>query len=323
MRQTKCDNCKKMEDLSIEKQDITDSAISVVKTVQRLSFSRQFKQRNFTVNHLVDIWRGSRCQKVVNSGWDTDPLYGKASHLTALEANRIVKKLILEGFLWEELVVNKDCGASAYVKMGPKAQKLLSGEAGRILHQVQVKKTSQERCEARLDEADSKLLQIQEECLETLKQVVLAAAQSCQEDRVISGVHEVIPVQCLREISAGLPVSLTALSRVEHMTGHRMKHYQDVILSVTTEFQRKKLDHLAAQLQARTEDQDDDDFVPSLQVESTDGWLGKNKTAGRKVGGGKSKYFKNSNSGWKKEGEEGEVRRGRGRVKLYRLNYKV
>lgn len=45
--------------------------------------------------------------------------------------------------------------------------------------------------QARLEEADSRLVEIQEECLDTLKKVVLAAAQSCQEDRVISGVHEV------------------------------------------------------------------------------------------------------------------------------------
>ena len=76
----------------------------------------------------MDIWRGSKNQKIVTTGWNSDPLYGKASHLKALEANRIIKMLILEGFLWEELVVNKDCGASAYVKLGPRAQKLLSGK---------------------------------------------------------------------------------------------------------------------------------------------------------------------------------------------------
>ena len=170
MKLAKCDNCKRMEDSSIEKQDVTDSAIAILQAVRRLSNSRQFKQRNFTLNHMVDIWRGkcyvvssfysssyvlyllflptgSKCQKVVQCQWDSDPLYGKATHLTALEANRIIKKLILEGFLWEELVVNKDCGASAYLKLGPKSTKLLSGEAGRIFHQVQVKKSSQERSE--------------------------------------------------------------------------------------------------------------------------------------------------------------------------------
>ena len=75
----------------------------------------------------MDIWRGSKCQKVVSTGWTSDPLYGKGSYLSALEANRIIKMLILERYLWEELVVNKDCGASAYVKIGPKGKLLLSG----------------------------------------------------------------------------------------------------------------------------------------------------------------------------------------------------
>ena len=75
----------------------------------------------------MDIWRGSKSQKVLSTGWNSDPLYGKASHLSALEANRIIKMLILEQYLWEELVVNKDCGASAYVRIGPKGTKLLSG----------------------------------------------------------------------------------------------------------------------------------------------------------------------------------------------------
>ena len=80
------------------------------------------------MNHLVDIWRGSRCKRMITSGLDKDPLHGKGAHMTAVEANRIIKKLILEGYLWEELFVNKDCGASAYVKLGPKAKKLLSGK---------------------------------------------------------------------------------------------------------------------------------------------------------------------------------------------------
>ena len=48
----------------------------------------------------------------------------------------MLRKLILEGYLWEELVVNKEYGASAYVKPGCKAGDLLSGKGGRIFHQV-------------------------------------------------------------------------------------------------------------------------------------------------------------------------------------------
>ena len=78
------------------------------------------------------------------------------------------------------------------------------------------------------------------------------------------------------------------------MTGHRMKHYQEVILSVTKEFQKKRLDHLASQVQARQEEMDDDDFAPSSVAagpRGSDGWLGRNQGA-RSGGGGRSAYFK-------------------------------
>ena len=95
--------------------DITDTARTIVIAVTRLAGSGKWSQRNFPLNHLVDIWRGSKASKIISSGWDKDSFYGKGSQHTSLEANRIIKKLILEGYLWEELVVTKDCGACAYV----------------------------------------------------------------------------------------------------------------------------------------------------------------------------------------------------------------
>ena len=55
----------------------------------------------------------------------------------------------------------------------------------------------------------------------------------------ISGVNEVIPLQCLREISRDLPVSTASLARIEY----RVRNYQQLILGVTKEFQ--KLEHLS------------------------------------------------------------------------------
>jgi len=293
MRNTKCDNCQLMEQSSIEKIDITDISRTVIIAVQRLSQSSRFNQRNFTLNHLVDIWRGGKAAKIINSGWDKDPLYGKGSSHTVIEANRMLRKLILEGYLWEELVVNKECGASAYVKVGTKAGDLLGGRAGRIFHQVQVKKSAGERAEARMEETDTKVAEIQEECFSQLKQVVLVAAKDLNHGQHISGVNEVIPLQCLREISRDLPVSAASLARIEHMTDYRVRNYQQVILGVTKEFHKQKLEHLASQTLARQ--MENEDFTPSSQA---DGWVG--KSSKRVGGGGKSAYFNQKKSwGWK------------------------
>ena len=245
----------------------------------------------------------------MDCGWDRDSLYGKGSHHSAPEANRIIRMLILEGFLWEEIVVNKDCGACAYVKPGPKHQALMSGQAGQIFHTRQVKRSSQERADT-LETLDPAIQEIQEECLEQLKHVVLATAQGLQ-DTMISGVNEVIPIACLREITASLPTTAAALGRVEHMTRHRMTNYQEVILSVTKEFHQKKMDHLACQAVARGGG-DEEDFAPSSQMD-TGGWMGRGNTGARgggakRGGGGKSAYFNKGKSwGWKGGGKKKEA----------------
>ncbi len=308
MRNTRCDNCTMREEASIERVDITETAKAVAQAVFRLSNSGKWNAKNFTLNHLVDIWRGSKAAKVMTCGWDKDNLYGKGSHHSAPEANRIIRMLILEGFLWEEIVVNKDCGACAYVKPGPKHHALMSGQAGQIYHTRQVKKSSQDRAET-LETLDPAVQEIQEECLEQLKQVVLATAQGLQ-DTMISGVNEVIPIACLREISTSLPTTAAALGRVEHMTRHRMTSYQEVILCLTKEYHQKKMDHLACQVVARG-GEDEDDFAPSSQMDSG-GWMGRGKTASRGGakrggGGGKSAYFNKGKSwGWKGGGKKKE-----------------
>ena len=121
------------------------------------------------------------------------------------------------------------------------------------MHSKEVKRTNQERQEV-VECLDPRIQEIQDECLEQLKQVVLATAQTLQ-DTMITGVNEVIPIACLRDISSTLPISPAALGRIEHMTGYRMKNYQDIILSVTREYQKLKLDHLATQASAGRLDQ--------------------------------------------------------------------
>jgi hypothetical protein len=44
--------------------DITETVKQLVLAVQRLCQRANFTQRNFTVNHLVEIWRGMKSQKV-------------------------------------------------------------------------------------------------------------------------------------------------------------------------------------------------------------------------------------------------------------------
>ena len=59
-----CDNCVRATKCNLEHQDITELAREIVMAVQRLNAKQKWDQKNFTINHLVDIWRGAKNAKV-------------------------------------------------------------------------------------------------------------------------------------------------------------------------------------------------------------------------------------------------------------------
>ena len=72
-----CDTCQKGKP---EMKDVSEFARQLVATAARLAMRTKYTEKNFTVNHLVDILRGSKNKKILSSGWDKDPAYdsGKA-----------------------------------------------------------------------------------------------------------------------------------------------------------------------------------------------------------------------------------------------------
>ena len=143
-----CDNCIAVASNRVEKTDITDIANLIVRAVNRLNMSSRYVQRNFTVKHLVEIWRGATNAKIRECSYNTDPLYGKGSKYSCNEANRIIMRLVLDGFLWEELKIKGNGnGASAYLRLGPKARDLFAGNVDPIIHVNMVKKTAEIRAE--------------------------------------------------------------------------------------------------------------------------------------------------------------------------------
>ena len=55
--------------------DISDFARQLVEMVTRLSNRGKKFERNFTLNHLVDILRGSKAKTIKDRFWDKDTFY--------------------------------------------------------------------------------------------------------------------------------------------------------------------------------------------------------------------------------------------------------
>uniref|UniRef100_A0A2K5J1F0 DNA 3'-5' helicase n=1 Tax=Colobus angolensis palliatus TaxID=336983 RepID=A0A2K5J1F0_COLAP len=109
-------------------RDVTDDVKSIIRFVQEHSSSqgtRNIKHvgpsGRFTMNMLVDIFLGSKSAKI-QSG-----IFGKGSAYSRHNAERLFKKLILDKILDEDLYINANDQAIAYVMLGNKAQTVLNG----------------------------------------------------------------------------------------------------------------------------------------------------------------------------------------------------
>jgi len=308
MKGMTCDNCERRESGEMENRDITDISMTLVSAVQRME---RGQANRFTLLQFVDVWRGGKTAKTLDSGWDKDPLYGKGK-VAVDEASRIVRKLISDGFLREEMVVAMGRKAIAYIKSGDRAHELLRGGT-KVVMMVDVGSKSSGALGMgdmeTLAAEDIRLKEIEEQCLEELKEVVLVAGQSFNPEAHFMGVNEVIQIEALKIMAKKLPISKEELLQVDYMTEFRVNQYESVILDVTKHFHRQKMEHLKTIATLRQEQiMEEERNRPMVESRSSGGRKGK--------GGGRIKRKGGRKKGVSKKGAASTktgTSRGRGR----------
>ena len=81
-----------------------------------------------TLNQCIDVYRGSCNKKVSESGSASNPYHGSGKNISKVDADRLFKLLVIQRALVEHLQSNKAGFVHAYLKIGPNASKVLSGE---------------------------------------------------------------------------------------------------------------------------------------------------------------------------------------------------
>ena len=140
-RTTACDTCER--GANIERRDMTDLARQIVRSVRVMTSS---KETNFTLNHVIDVLRGSKSQKILQLGHNELEMYNKGPQTTRSDVERLVHKLVLDRILTEEMFLGSHDNILSYVRLGRRANDLLSGTM-RFLFDVTVdsgKKTKPE-----------------------------------------------------------------------------------------------------------------------------------------------------------------------------------
>ena len=152
---------------------------------------------------------------------------------------RIIRKLILEKYLWEEITVSDMGMVSAYVKPGPK---LSQAKTSKFTLDIQ-KKTKdaavvKESTSTDNLTNDNVLKTIEEDCFVELKNSIARAFPD------LKSVYLAIPIECFREMAEKLPTSKYELQEIEQMTHLRVEKFGVHLLPVCKDFDTKRLNYL-------------------------------------------------------------------------------
>ncbi|XP_017361591.1 Bloom syndrome protein isoform X1 [Cebus imitator] len=223
-----CDNCCKTKDYKT--RDVTDDVKSIIRFVQEHSSSqgtRNIKHigpsGRFTMNMLVDIFLGSKSAKI-QSG-----IFGKGSAYSRHNAERLFKKLILDKILDEDLYINANDQAIAYVMLGNKAQTVLNGNLK--VDFMETENSSSVKKQKALVAKVSQREEVVKKCLGELTEV-------CKSLGKVFGVHyfNIFNTVTLKKLAESLSSDPEVLLQIDGVTEDKLEKYGAEVISVLQKY---------------------------------------------------------------------------------------
>ncbi|VAH32494.1 unnamed protein product [Triticum turgidum subsp. durum] len=228
-----CDNCKK--GLRWIEKDVTNIAKQLVELVLAT-------RQSCSSSHILEVYRGSLNQNVKKNRHDNLPLHGAGKNLAKGEAARVLRHLVTEGILTEDVKKSDMYGSVSsvlkanQVKVGglrsgnqivlkfPTADK--APKMGKLDESSisQVNKTVQRQSE--MDENFSSLLY---ETLRILRSQIAEGTAGC-------GVHHIFKNETLKEISTRIPRTKEELLEINGIGKVKLNKYGDRVLATIEEF---------------------------------------------------------------------------------------
>lgn len=208
-RRSACDNC--LEQGEYDAVDVSKEARAIVTAVKQICGNGG---RNFTMLHFVDVFKGSTVKKVMNEGHNNIPLYGIGKSWARLDVERLFRKLIMDEYLKERLMVKEEGITFAYLNAGRRAEEMLNSDSPFIFH---IKKKTSNGREARAstggEELPADVAEIHSGCYEALRDALEGIATALN-----SNINALMNVNALRSMSAILPETAEQMLNISHVT---------------------------------------------------------------------------------------------------------
>ncbi|XP_074092310.1 LOW QUALITY PROTEIN: recQ-like DNA helicase BLM [Macrotis lagotis] len=222
-----CDNCCKKKDYKT--RDVTEDVKNIIKFVQEHDSLSGERNKNmgscgrFTLNMLVDIFLGHKNAKI-QSG-----IFGKGAAYSRHNAERLLKKVILDKILDEDLYINANDQAIAYVMLGEKAQAVLNGYLK--VDFVETENFSGVRKQKALVAKISQREEVVKKCLKELTEV-------CKGLGKVFGVHyfNIFNTVTLKKLAESLSSDPEVLLQIDGVTEDKLEKYGAEVISVLQKY---------------------------------------------------------------------------------------
>lgn len=234
-KSTACDNC--LHQGMYENIDVTVESKAIVMTVKQICGPDHQKHSNFTMLHFVDLFKGTGMKKMELEGHDKLPLCGMGKSWQRLDVERLLRKLIMEEFLKERIMVKEDGVTCAYLKVGRRGEELLKDNI-KIMFEIKKRKGSSvvpSITDKKKEQLDPVILEIQERCYTELIDVIrgIASSFNCNPNAIMN-------VQALRAMSSILPETADEMLSINHVTTANFEKYGNILLEITKQYAAEK-----------------------------------------------------------------------------------
>ncbi|XP_011310855.1 Bloom syndrome protein homolog [Fopius arisanus] len=281
-----CDNCRNTD--TFTEIDVTADVKAIITAVRDISTGRG---SNITAIQLGDVFKGADLKKIRDSGTNKLAIYGRGKSWNKSDVERLIRKLIIDGLLEEEMVIKNDMTA-AYLRITKHSGEFMRSNS-KIMFPIRQCTKSQltVTVSASSKPTNMDLKNLQDECFAALMKDIKGYAGAIE----VSAVSVMNPI-AVRAMSQQMPTTKEAMLQIPHVTESNFEKIGKALLHILQEFAEKKATLQELEAIAEEEIDDESDFEDGWSAASTATTGGrKRKSVGSR--GNSAKRYKRNGSG--------------------------
>ncbi|KAG8064528.1 hypothetical protein GUJ93_ZPchr0004g38868 [Zizania palustris] len=230
-----CDNC--LKELRWVEKDVTNIARQLVDLVM-------MTRQTYSTPHILEVYRGSMNQNVKKHRHDTLSLHGAGKHLAKGEAARILRHLITEGILIEDVKKSENMYGSASSVLKANHKKIDDLRSGKHIIVLKFPTADKAPKMGILDRSSvpriNKTIQqqsgVDKNLASELYEALRCLRSQIMEEQPQLLPHHIFKNETLREISCRLPRTSEELLEINGIGKNKLNKYGDRVLATVEDF---------------------------------------------------------------------------------------